>query len=921
MNLANPPLPPGPRGRKLHNIRQRLSRHSDFMDELHAEYGDIAFFEIPARKCGAVFSAELIHEVLVEQEPYFQPYYPTTSYNLIPSPCLATSRFETHTQLEQVMSTAFAPERMPAYQQAIITNAATFCERVGSSRSVDLKYEAERYTWGSLLDAVIGVDLKVEPELGKSVLDAMKKDMLLSLLPGGLLLKRLPLPHNIRTARQIEALDEQTYRSIARARDSGHEGEDVISHFVRAHDLGIVDWSFPDDSEIRDEAYTLMFGAVDAPTGTLTHGIYYLARNPVSRQRLEQEVDDVLNGRPVTPADLDRLPFARAVFKETLRLEPPAYVLIPRETLEDRVVGGYLVPKGTLMNVCMRVMQRRADYWSNADDFRPERWLEDGEQRASRCPAHSYLPFSIEPRICQGKDFAEALFVSGLASLSQQFRLEPESKQPPTKTNIGVGTMGTYSVYVTRRSRAVVREERAPTHSSDEGPPGPPRRPLQTVREMAKGLTGFYESLHQQYGDIVAFDTPGARNWVVFSSELLREVLEEKEHILPPAYPVSPFDVMKSPGLARSTGEDHRRLAELFVTAFAGDRMQVHADMLAQQTEAYMDTFRTGQAMDLRYEFERLAWNGVFRALFGTDEPPDPEIARPILKTVKLKFVVASMPAGRGLLRLPLPFLVSALRAAKKLDPFVYEAIRRASDPDHPGHDVVSHFVNATRRGLVDWSFKNEREIRDEAYTMLFAAYEAPVMVLVYSAYYLARNPAVRKRLEQEVDEVLGNRPLRGSDFGELRYAQAVCRELLRVQPPATALVPRIALEDSVLGGYRIPRGTVVQVGVNVLHSRRDYWGDDAAKFRPERWLPDTDDGASGCPEHAFVPFSREPRACRGADLATMLMVFTLVAVARRFRLNPVEDEPPDRLSTGVGFFSGPALANVEDRTLDTSRN
>ena len=438
----------------------RLSRHSDFMDELHREYGDIAFFEIPARKCAAVFSAELIHEVLVEQEPYFQPYYPKTSYNLIPSPCLATSRFETHAELEKVMSAAFTPERMPAYGKAIIGNALIFRERLASNGKIDFKVEAERYTWGALLDAVIGVDFKVEPELGKSVLDAMKSDMLLSLLPFGLALKRLPLPHNVRTARQIKALDAQTYRSIERARDPDHEGDDVISHFVRANDEGVVDWSFPDDSEIRDEAYTLMFGAVDAPTGTLTHAIHFLDRNPASRERLEREVDEVLDGRPIALADLDRLRYAHAVFKETLRLEPPAYVLIPRETLEDRIVGGYLVPKGTLMNVCMRVMHRRRDYFDDADDFRPERWLEDAEQGGSRCPAHSYLPFSTKPRICQGEDFARILFVSGMASLAQELRVEPESDEPPTKTNIGVGIMGTYPVRVAARVSSSVGRDR-----------------------------------------------------------------------------------------------------------------------------------------------------------------------------------------------------------------------------------------------------------------------------------------------------------------------------------------------------------------------------------------------------------------------------------------------------------------------------
>lgn len=257
----------------------------------------------------------------------------------------------------------------------------------------------------------------------------------------------------------MKALDDQTYRSIERARDADHHGKDVISHFVRARDLGIVDWSFPDDSEIRDEAYTLMFGAVDAPTGTLTHAIHFLAHSPAARQRLEQEVDEALNGHPVTPDDLDRVPYAHAVFKETLRLEPPAYVLITRETLEDRVVGGFLVPKGTLMNVCLRVMHRRQDYWDNADDFRPERWLEDAERGASRCPAHSYLPFSVKPRICQGRDFAETLFVSGLVSLAQHLRLEPESEQPPTKENIGVGIRGSYRVSVTPRRRSGQRTE------------------------------------------------------------------------------------------------------------------------------------------------------------------------------------------------------------------------------------------------------------------------------------------------------------------------------------------------------------------------------------------------------------------------------------------------------------------------------
>ena len=106
----------------------------------------------------------------------------------------------------------------------------------------------------------------------------------------------------------------------------------------------------------------------------------------------------------------------------------------------------------------------------------------------------------------------------------------------------------------------------------------------------------------------------------------------------------------------------------------------------------------------------------------------------------------------------------------------------------------------------------------------------------------------------------------------------------------------------------------MLQIGVSVLHSRADYWGADTALFRPERWLQESGESAPGCPEAAFVPFSREPRACRGAHFATVMMVFALVAMARRFRLNPVEAELPERMSTDVGFFAGPILATVEER-------
>ena len=424
--------------------------------------------------------------------------------------------------------------------------------------------------------------------------------------------------------------------------------------------------------------------------------------------------------------------------------------------------------------------------------------------------------------------------------------------------------------------------------------------------------TGFFEKLHREYGDIAAYEVPGTACCAIFSSELLDELME-KDSAFPPSYPRSRYDVVKSPGLARMRGDDHHRLAEVIASAFAPDRMRIHADILAGQVEEHCGRLRAGEGVDIRYFSECLAWEATFGAVFGRDMRAAPEVARTLASAVKLGYLLSALPGGARLARLPLPYMLRALRASRELDDLAYGAIERARNAEHPGHDVVSHLVRATEGGLFDWRFENDTRVRDEGFSLVFISYETQIIPLVYSAYYLARNPAVREKLEREADEVLGDRPLEGPDFPKLRYAQAVFNELIRVQSPAQTLVPRPAVEDSVLGGYFIPRGTVIQTPLPVFHLRADYW-ERADEFLPERWLRDSPEGESGCPVHAFAPFSRPPRACLGAPFATALVVFTLTALARRFRIEPVEQEIPRRMSADVAFFDGPIRVNVSER-------
>lgn len=69
--------------------------------------------------------------------------------------------------------------------------------------------------------------------------------------------------------------------------------------------------------------------------------------------------------------------YLEAVIKETMRLYP-AIPIIAREATEEVEIDSFLIPKGTVLVMSLYSMQRDEKYWgSDANLFRPERFLEE----------------------------------------------------------------------------------------------------------------------------------------------------------------------------------------------------------------------------------------------------------------------------------------------------------------------------------------------------------------------------------------------------------------------------------------------------------------------------------------------------------------------------------------------------------------
>lgn len=186
---------------------------------------------------------------------------------------------------------------------------------------------------------------------------------------------------------------------IEERRSSNEERDDFLSVLLKAREE---DGSVMNDKQLRDESLTL-FGAGHETTATaLTWNWYLLATHPDSYQKVLQEVDTVLQGRTPTYSDLAHLPYSLQVFKEALRMYPPAYAMT-RVALHDLEIDGYPVRKRQMVLIPIYAIHRRPDYYPDPEMFRPDRFAPENEKQL---PRHAYMPFGAGARICIGNHFA-----------------------------------------------------------------------------------------------------------------------------------------------------------------------------------------------------------------------------------------------------------------------------------------------------------------------------------------------------------------------------------------------------------------------------------------------------------------------------------------------------------------------------------
>lgn len=160
-----------------------------------------------------------------------------------------------------------------------------------------------------------------------------------------------------------------------------------------------------------------------------------LLNHPEALNKAQAEIEKVVGlERLVNESDLARLPFLRCVINETLRMFPVAPLLVPHESSEACHVGGYRVPKGTMLLINMYSIQRDPSYWLEPEKFMPERF--EGVEGAR--DGHKLMPFGSGRRGCPGENLALRVISLTLGSLIQCFEWGRIGEEPVDMT-VGAG--------------------------------------------------------------------------------------------------------------------------------------------------------------------------------------------------------------------------------------------------------------------------------------------------------------------------------------------------------------------------------------------------------------------------------------------------------------------------------------------------
>ncbi|KAL1830992.1 hypothetical protein DCAR_0100963 [Daucus carota subsp. sativus] len=191
------------------------------------------------------------------------------------------------------------------------------------------------------------------------------------------------------------------------------------------------------------------------------------------------------------------------------------------------------------------------------------------------------------------------------------------------------------------------------------------------------------------------------------------------------------------------------------------------------------------------------------------------------------------------------------------------------SKEDKQTKDFVDTMLDIMKSGEAEFKF-DRGHVKATLLDMFAGGIDTAATAIEWLFSELLRNPRVMKKVQKELEEVIGtDKMVKESDLESLKYLDMVIKESFRLHPVAPLLLPHECIEDCTIDGFYIPKKSRIIVNTWAIGRDPKVWK-DAETFNPERFVGSTIDLRGR--DFELLPFGSGRRGCPGIQLGLTVM-------------------------------------------------
>ncbi|KPC81123.1 cytochrome P450 [Streptomyces sp. NRRL S-4] len=422
MTLVAPPPIPRAAGSVplLGHAIQLIRDNLDFIASLRTNYGPLVEITLqPGTRTLVVQDPDLIRTMLIDLGPSLDKGRFFEKMGQLLGDSVVTAAGQDHVRKRRQLQPAFGRPEIARYVDIMRAETKAAVDTWIPGQQLDVREAMVKLSLDMLAKTIFA------GSLDEATFRRLRDD--LSVVMNGVgarvmlpdWVERLPLPFNRRFNAARDAVRATITQAVAELQHSEQDTGDMLSLLLHATDE---ETGRPlTGHQISSEILTLAVAGTETTASVLSWALHEITHNADIERAVLDELDVVLEGRPIAFEDLPRLPYLDRVIRETLRLHHTGW-LVTRRTVTQTRLGPWSVPAGTELAYCQHALHRDPELFPEPLTFNPDRWLEDTQAEAFTPGA--FLPFGAGKHKCIGDRFALTELVTAIATIIRRARFE-----------------------------------------------------------------------------------------------------------------------------------------------------------------------------------------------------------------------------------------------------------------------------------------------------------------------------------------------------------------------------------------------------------------------------------------------------------------------------------------------------------------